>query len=348
MVKTSMKPSSSKGRSSGSSKSDGRRKISKKVQAAYLRRQESGNITNLVSPYYVNMEQRNLLSHLLGKDQVSHMEMLNALTYSGMINSKCPPVNEPHKTEEYLNLLTGERECREPQMNVNQYFGVSPDNCPNKYGDPLAVEHYVDFWGRGQCRRPVMSGKFTCPPSDNPRALKHVTLRNGVGICVEDSYNQTPFVMPSKLVYPRDINNKLIEYLSMYKDMDMDLDSIVRLNEIFVSSSGKPLQDIRSKLESDPMSVMMSKIASKLKTSSDPKYANYALVYYLKNRHPSDYAKIINDPTKYLRAMGVSGSMINKMNGGRRRKRSKKGSKKARRSKKRSKKVSKKARRSRK
>lgn len=273
---------------------------------------QRNNITDLVAPYSVNIAQRQQLAYLLGKNQVSNMEVLNALSYAGFINSSCPPVGAPNDTEEYINLITGKRQCRKPMKNRKQFYGIPPNGCPVKYGDPKAIEHYVDKWHRGQCRRPVLSGKFECDLNQ-----KLVVLENGQGICVKDPYfSPDPFVFPRQLVYPAAENKKIMEYLTLYNRYNLDLESILRLNNIFVGSEPKKLTDVRVLLSNDPHNAIFSLVAGKLKKMTDVKSANNALLHYFRLKHGQDYRSIISNPMKYLKFLGFSPKLQDAMLGG--------------------------------
>ena len=278
---------------------------------------ERNDIMDITSPYMVNMSQRNLLSHLLGRNKVSDMEMANALSYAGFLNASCPPVNEPNKTEPYIDLLSGKLQCREPSRNILQSFGVPSAGCPNKFGDPMAIEHYVDHLGRGACRRPVFNGQFNCPTSDNLKATKHVTLPNGTGICVEDEfYDKEPFIMPRQLVYPAKMNEKILDFINVYNNSKMDVNSILRLNSYFRGFEGNNISKLRNVLENDPTSAIYNVVASKIKNLSDPKMANYALVHYFREAKPEEYARLISNPMKYLEILGLSPKAKNILMGG--------------------------------
>jgi hypothetical protein len=183
------------------------------------------------------------------------------------------------------------------------------NGCPHKYGDPKALEHYIDAFGTGMCRRPVMRGKFFCPDPTNPVAVKHVTLPDGTGICIQNSVFRKPFVMPKRLVYPTDINTECKDFLQLYSDTDINYDSIVFLNKLFTSGT-KSIDDIRSVLENDPTSVINNEVVKRLRSLKNVKHANYALIHYFRETDPENYKLYVGTPDKYLKALGLSNKVI--------------------------------------
>lgn len=180
---------------------------------------QENDISDLVRPYISDPIQINLLNYILGSENVSQMQQVAALAYTGVINNNCPPPSAPYKTEAYINPQTNKLECREP---IRDYSNrVSTKNkikqCPDG-SDPLAVEKYIDFFGNVQCQRPVLSGDFQCPTPDNPTRTKRVVLKDNVGICIEDPMlknikNKTP--MGDRLVFTDDVNEQIVNYIDI-------------------------------------------------------------------------------------------------------------------------------------
>jgi hypothetical protein len=183
------------------------------------------------------------------------------------------------------------------------------NGCPHKYSDPKALEHYVDAFGVGMCRRPVIRGKFFCPDPSNPLAVKHVTLPDGTGICIQNSVFRKPFVMPKRLVYPSDINTDCKEFLQLYSDTDIDYNSIVFLNKLFTSGN-KSIDEIRGVLETDPTSVINNEVVKRLRSLKNVKHANYALIHYFRETDPENYKLYVGTPDKYLKVLGLSKDVI--------------------------------------
>lgn len=241
---------------------------------------QMNNLTDLVSPYMADPIQKNLLSYILGRKNVNEIEMLNALVYSGIINTKCPPPGEEHKTEEYVNILTGKTECREP---IPQRQAVDDANlkCPTPTEDPYAIEKYIDFFGVAKCRRPVLSGAFTCPPPNDPKKTMHVTLANGVGVCVEDprfKKNKNKFILPTNLVYPDEVNARIVEFLKMYVDNRFTAEQVHRLASLF--RNAKTLGDLKRGLSGDAYYEEIVGIVSNMKSEEDIGIAKSALLQY--------------------------------------------------------------------
>ena len=267
---------------------------------------EMNNLTDLVSPYMADPVQKSILSYILGRKNVNEMEMLNALVYSGIINTKCPPPGEEHKTEEYINVLTGKTECRDP---IPPREAVTDANikCPQSDGDPYALEKYIDFFGQAKCRRPVLSGAFTCPPAGgDPKKTMHVTLANGVGVCVEDSRfkkDSTKFVLPTHLVYPDEINVRVVEFLKLYVDNRFTSEQVHRLAALF--RNAKTLGDLKKGLSGDAYYEEVVAIVSNMKSDDDIGIAKSALMEYAKSMGQ------VNG-TEVLELQGIDPSMFKK------------------------------------
>ena len=226
---------------------------------------QDNDLTEYLSPYFADPVQKNILSYILGKRNVDEMEMLNALVYSGIINQSCPAPGAPNKTEAYTNLVTGKMECREPIPNRQQTSGV--DTCPRTIngvpvGDPFAVEKYINYFGEAECRRPVISGAFSCPPSNDPTKTKHITLKNNVGICVVD-----PATIPAK------------EKIMIPSNFTMS--AVKRIAEIL--RNAKSLDDINMGLSGDPHYEAIMAIVSNMKSDEDISIAKTAMFEYAKN-----------------------------------------------------------------
>lgn len=218
-----------------------RREIEKaQARAKGIRKKREGEYehVDLVRPYMVNPMQANLLAKIIGTKGVDEMRHKAALVYSGILNNDCNS-----REEAYIHPITGKRQCRVSARPVLQYNGVT--QCPEKVGekivgDPFAIEHYVDAFGTGRCRRPVLQGAFTCPFNmassaflegdlDKAKAFdirftKHITLPDGTGLCVQEREDlDSEFLMPHHIVYPSQIYKKVKEYLSMFENNHLDL-----------------------------------------------------------------------------------------------------------------------------
>ncbi len=273
-----------------------REEENKKTVDDYLK---NNDLTDLVSPYLYDPVQMNILSYILGRKNVDEIAALNALAYSGIVNTKCPPPGEPDKTEEYVNILTGKKECREPipkrkQRMVPNSQGelepLGPTQCPEPGGDPLAIQKYIDFFGKAQCIRPILSGSFSCPPANDPKKTKLVALKNNVGICVEDPTLKPAnkkVLMPTQLVYPDDVNAKIADFLKLYSNIRFTSDSIRSLGHVLRSSKSlRDLGDIKRGLSGDPEYEAIAVVLDNIRGAEDISIAKTALVQFAKEKHP--------------------------------------------------------------
>lgn len=273
-----------------------REEENQKTVSEYLK---NNDLTDLVSPYLGDPVQMNILSYILGRNNVDQITALNALAYSGIVNTKCPPPSEPDKTEEYINILTGKKECREPIPKRTQRYTVGPDGdpipygapkCPEPGGDPLAIQKYIDFFGKAQCIRPVLSGSFSCPPSNDPKKTKLVVLKNNVGICVEDPTLQPPgkkVLMPTQLVFPDDVNSRIVDFLKLYGHVRFTSDAIRALSHVLKSSKTlKDIGDIKRGLSGDPEYETISIVLDNIRGVEDISIAKTALVQFANEKFP--------------------------------------------------------------
>jgi hypothetical protein len=246
----------------------------------------TNDITELVSPYMNDPVQTTILSHILGTKSVKEMQKLNALVYSGIIKNSCPPPGAEHKTEAYVNFLTGKTECREPipsrpQVTLKDGKPWGVDKCPDPLGDPLAVEKYITFFGEGKCRRPVVSGEFSCPPADDPNKIHHITLPNNVGICVEDSRAKDPkqrVVMPVQLVYPPEINDEIIGFIKLASRANFTRDTLSLLGEqLRKTSNVSGLQNVLAGLSGSPHFELAQVIIGNIRSPNQIPLAQTAL-----------------------------------------------------------------------
>lgn len=247
---------------------------------------DQNDITDLVSPYMNNPALTNVLSHILGRRNVNEMQKLSALVYTGVIKNSCPPPGSEHKTEAYINFLTGKTECREPIPNRPQartsdgkLWGV--DSCPDPHGDPLAVEKYITFFGEGKCRRPVISGAFSCPPADDPDKIHHITLENNIGVCVDDPRTKSPdqrVVMPMQLIYPPEINDEIIRYIKLASQVNFTRDTLNLLSQhLRTNNTVEGLHNVLSGLSGSPHYELVSIIFNNINSPDQIPLAQTAM-----------------------------------------------------------------------
>lgn len=260
---------------------------------------ENNDLTDLISPYLYDPVQMNVLSYILGRKNVDEIAALNALAYSGVVNTTCPPPGEPDKTQTYVNILTNKNECREPLRKRKQGSFVNatgeleplgPTQCPQPGGDPQAIQKYVDFFGKASCMRPVTSGSFSCPPANDPKKTKLVVLKNNAGICVEDP-NLTPadkkMLMPTQLVYPDDVNARITDFLKLYSNTRFSSNAVQSLGHVLRNSkTTRDLGDIKRGLSGDPEYESIALILDNIRGNNDISIAKTALVEYAKEKHP--------------------------------------------------------------
>lgn len=249
---------------------------------------KNNNLSDIVSPYMYNKDSENILKYILGQKQMDKIVGLNALAYSGVINTSCPPPSAPNQTEEFLNIMTGKKECREPIPERKQYTG--PEKCDN------GLEKYIDFFGKAHCQRPVLSGAFSCPPKGDPTKLKRIVLKNNVGVCVEDpllTKGSRKFVMPAQLVYFNDeINEKMVGMLNYLNQTRFNNDILLRLGNIL--KYNRSLSDIKSGLSRDPEYELFAIMADNLNEKNDVHIAKSAYMYYLLQNNESLAKELLN------------------------------------------------------
>lgn len=275
-----------------------RDKENNKTVDKYLK---ENDISDLVSPYMYDPVQKNLLNHILGTRNANDMVALNTLTYSGIINTSCPPPGEPDRTEEYINLLTGKKECREPVPDRQPLDDASRNlTCPQPGGDPLAIEKYIDYWGKAHCSRPVLSGSFSCPPRSDPGKTKRIALKNGVGICVEDpklQSNKDKVLMPTTLVFPDKVNANLVKFLGIYNNNRFKTDMVNYLSQLF--KSYPRLKDLQVVVGSEGLSGM-------------PEFTQIKMVVDAMNKD-EDIGIAHSALAKYAQETGIIGDNINEL-----------------------------------
>jgi hypothetical protein len=237
---------------------------------------EKQNLTKFISPYYVNTYQKEMLSNLIGKNNISKIEEFNALVYSGIINPNCG-----FNKEKYIDSITGNIQCRPKQKNIASHL------CPGtKSKNPFEIEPYIDYYGNQKCRKPVRTGLFECPPRDtydnkgmkiidNSSKIKHVTLPDGVGICVDESKINGVNLMPTEII---DDSQRINKYISLFQSMNLAGDNIKLLTEI-LSSPG--LIESKNILLEDPNYAMFGNILRNVFTLEDQKNANLAFNQFL-------------------------------------------------------------------
>lgn len=273
------------------------------------------DISNLVSPYYVNQHQRQMLTDIIGKSNVDDIEMMNALVYSGVINAECPPRGDPTKSQMYADPVTGRVQCRRPMPSDPtawnwQYTnadGTKQDfdpsiSCPSENGNPLATEKYIDAYGRTKCRVPVIRGDFSCPSGSirtrdpNMQAYlgshtQGVTLSDGTGVCVEPENISSSGLYPTGLVnqsyamlYGDSVYDRMKGYVNYLDDVGGNVDMLMQLGRVVRESTYA--DDFASKISRDPMLSVMMPIANSIKNPEDLKVFSAALYEHLKEKHP--------------------------------------------------------------
>jgi len=250
--------------------------------AKYKKRNMENNMMDLIPPYQVNPAQRRLLQHLLGVRNVSEIELFNTLTRAGIINTSCPPLGEPFKSEEYVDPISGRKQCRYP----TPYRKIYEDkNCPDPNGDPFAREKYIDWQGRVTCRRPVVRGAFFCPQPGAPEKTRSVTLADGTGICVEaDTAKNSPALFPSQVMYPDSVNHKILMYETVFDTVNMSPDLVARVNTLLRTSTCT--KDLRDRVDRDAKLGWLKGVVGKMKSPKDIKICNAALYKFAKSKMP--------------------------------------------------------------
>lgn len=241
---------------------------------------DENDISDLVTPYMADPVLNNILSYTLGVKDVNKMSTINALAYSGIVNTSCPVPGDPYKTEKYINILTGTEECREPFKERQQVSGPKPGECGP------GLEHYIDYFGVAHCERPVLSGSFQCPPRSDPGKTKRVTINNGVGICVTDptlKADKEKVIMPNTLIFPDAVNAKLVDFLKIYNGARYRSNQVEQLKYLF-NNQGGDLAQLKNSLNiaalsGDPSFVS---IANSINSTEDVGIAQTALARYAK------------------------------------------------------------------
>lgn len=284
----------------------------KKKQEAVDEYLAQNNLTDLVSPYITDPVQKNLISYIIGSKNADDMARVSALAYSGIINTTCPPPGEPWKTEMFTNPLTGKTECRRPIPSRTINAKHKDITCPNPNGDPNAIQKYIDFYGRPQCIRPVLSGSFSCPDGD-PTKTKLKVLKNNVGICVEDDTirkaKNKRSIMPNNLIFSDDANSSISNFMSIYDNNRLTFDQIKELNHIFRNKHNlQSIRDVQAGLSTDPDYETLSIVLSNIHSKNDIAYARTALSTYLRNVMSQNNQQM--DIKDFLNLNGISANMF--------------------------------------
>jgi hypothetical protein len=275
----------------------------------YKMRNLESNMMNLVPPYETNPAQRRLLEHILGTKNVSEIEMFNTLVHAGLINTDCPPLGQPERTEKFIDPITGRKQCREPtplrRVAKGQDINI---NCPNKrFGDPFATEKYIDWEGNVTCRRPVIRGAFFCPQRGSPLKTESVVLPDGTGICTEkEMASHMNRTFPTQVIYPD--NSRLPLYESVFNTVNMTPELVTRVNSLLRNSKG--LNDLRMRVETDPGLAWLSGAISHMRTDDDIKVTNAALYRHIQKTMPDYLNTIIGEKGTavdgYLQFFGIN------------------------------------------
>lgn len=269
---------------------------------------QENDISDLVRPYISDPVQINLLNYILGSENVSQMQQVAALAYTGVINNNCPPPTAPYKTEAYINPQTNKLECRAPLRDYSKRVSSDKNkHCPDG-SDPLAVERYIDFFGNVQCQRPVLSGEFQCPTPDNPTRTKRVVLKDNVGICVEDpmlknTKNKTP--MGNRLVFTDDVNEQIVNYIDV---ISLNFNAVqIQKMKAYLEKVNK-VGDLMEGLSNDPDFEHFVRLASAhIRTDKDLSLAKLALLELNKGT-----SAVNLDVNSMLNMSGIDMSFIKK------------------------------------
>lgn len=321
----------------GEPKSEIDRKINRAMRAKpenLYKKYHEYNMSNLISPYYVNPYQRRMLEDIIGSQNIKDIEMLNALVYAGILNVDCPPHGYPEYSEKYIDPVTAKIQCRRPQSNkkIASAMDELGENyprpalpgkefrCPMPGDNPFAFEAYVDDMGHARCRPPVVRGDFSCPKGeirDNADRMglyemgENKTLHDGTGICTEYDTLRSPGMYPDSvvpgvddayMVYGTTMYEKIKNYVNMFDDVGMNINMINDLNHVLKSS--KYVADFRDKIAKRPSLVPLFGIIKNINTDDDLRIANTALYELLKTDHPEH---IRNNNITYGGFMGMQG-----------------------------------------
>jgi hypothetical protein len=249
----------------------------------YKTRNLERNIMDLVPPYEVNPAQRRLLTHILGVKNVDEIEMFNTLVHANLINTSCPPLNEPLKSETYVDPVTGRSQCRYPIPYRKIYEGhdlICPDSS-----DPFATEKYIDSQGKVTCRRPVIRGAFFCPEPGAPEKTRSVVMADGTGICLsEETASNSAKLFPTQVIYPGATSDRITLFESIFAEMNLNPTLVARVNSLLKSNDC--LKDLKSSIEKDSSLGWLQGAISKMNSDKDIKICNAALYKYVRKNMP--------------------------------------------------------------
>lgn len=242
----------------------------------------NNDISEFVSPYYVNPYQKEMLKHVLGTKNINDMVIFNTLIHTGILNNDCPTSADMSATEKIFDPITGRAQCIRPQR-MNAVID-SNKFCPND-SNPFATERFVDMYGVSQCREPVLRGEFNCPPPGMDRVLDthHVTLPDGTGICVQPPSLKSPSLLPNSLISLGMNDNtleqklmyeKINNYINIFNDMPMNKKILVSLSNLLKNNN---LLEFKSRLQTDPNFHFASRLLKNIHCDDDMRIANLAL-----------------------------------------------------------------------
>lgn len=264
-------------------------------------------LTDFIAPYYINPFQRTMLSNIIGKKNVSDIEMFNALVYSNVIKTRCGD-NE----DNYLDPVTGKIQCRrkqkftEKQTKMWNEFQCPQGNKDDPNYNPFAIEKYMDNFGQMKCRTPVLRGNNTCPPGttripgppDGSSTDTYATLTdsvglyNGTGVCVPEYTMNSPGMYPYDIIgldnhpylHGQDVYEKVKNYVNMFEGVGLNYGMIKDLNKILKNS--KYTADFRDKIIKQPSLIPLQFISQHINTDDDLQIANTALFEVAKRKYP--------------------------------------------------------------
>jgi hypothetical protein len=129
--------------------------------------------------------------------------------------------------------------------------------------------------GIPECVEPIKSGHFQC----NDTRFPHLISVNGFGLCVNDENKMEKILYTP--IYTNYLNNsKILQNLQLYKSLNLDLNQINKLKNIYKSYSVK---DLVTKIGEDPELNQYKNLLSSINQNVlDVVYSRAALIRYQK------------------------------------------------------------------
>jgi len=264
---------------------------------------DMGDISDLVSPGVTNMVQMNMVKTLFGNDTAKTLMFLKAALHGGLLSNSCPSADRPDLTEPAIDVKTGKIFCRAPKELYRDRAQPANAAC-----DLFNLETYVDALGRTICRRPVLSGHFSCPPPDRPDDKMHITTEDGEGLCVNPLTYSDLNMGLNYAVFPFNTNTEIARYVSLIgksikfqgvKDIDEAYRAekrreIARLNNHLLTHLTSPkTQSVGNMVKlvaGDPETMKYVEIIRNLQSTRDVMNLNGALFIINRNQLGTDYS----------------------------------------------------------